>query len=289
MRARATHPSILLIVPNVRSVRLLRAVPVLVLGILAGCGDDPHKPKVDPTKPAAIAVTSGANQVGAPSAPLPAPIVAHVTNAQGTGIAGAPVAFSVVRGLGMVANAPTTTVTTDGAGNAQVGWTLGNGAVRQQIAVTAGTVTQSVDATVDTSRALYISLRDTANVGDTLRVWAAAGLAGAPGEVWGAVMSTLTWTDTGYVTPFRIVRVDSSARFYYHFAPSGKMLTTAASFPTNPAGTGPRMWALDYVVKAAAKGHDVVFTFSASDLVAARTFVDLKNAVTPVGATVHIR
>jgi hypothetical protein len=91
------------------------------------------------------------------------------------------------------------------------------------------------------------------------------------------------------VSPFRIVRVDSSARFYYHFEPSGKMLTTAASFPANPAGSGPRMWALDYVVKPGAKGHDVVFTFSASDLIAARTFVSLRDAVTPVGATVHIR
>ena len=60
--------------PNVSSVRPLRAVPALVLAILAAsCGDNPNTP-VNTNAPASLAVSAGNDQTGLPNAPLATPV-----------------------------------------------------------------------------------------------------------------------------------------------------------------------------------------------------------------------
>ena len=267
----------------------LPAVSLLVLAIAAACSDSPTKPANNNT-PAAITLKSGEGQVGTPGASLPAPLVARVTNSRGNAIAGTSVTFTVTRGFGNVA---ASTVTTDANGEASTTWSLGDGSVRQLLTVKAGSVSQLATATVDTSRAVYLPERDTANVGDTLHVWASVGLGGAPGEAWGSLVSNLGWNDTSYVKALTYSRADSHMEFFNVFGQTMRTLQTAASFPenqsSNPDG-GPRVYALNFLVKQAASGKDISFTLGSSALVGARTFTDLRNSVVgSVGATVHVR
>lgn len=278
--------------PNASSVRPLSAVSTLVLAALAACGDkNPNKP-VDLNAPAAVTVTAGGGQTGLPGAALAQPIVAKVVNAQGSPLSGASVTFKVARGNGYVANATSTTVVTDAQGTASVSWFLGSGTVRQALDVSAGTAVQRVAAVVDTTRLLYLSAPDTVNAGDTLHLWTAVGLSQAPGEVWGTLVSTLYWPDKSYVTFVHLTPVDPAMVYFYHNAPTLDGVTLAASLPTNSAAaatSGPRMYSVDLVINSAAKGKDVLFTLGARDLVAARTFTDLKPRADAVGTSVHVR
>lgn len=262
---------------------------MVVLAVVAACGDNPNKPK-NLNDPAAIALTSGQAQVGMPGVALPAPIVARVTNSQGNPIANTPVTFSVTRGFGSVASA---TVTSDANGQAATSWTLGDGSVRQLLSVTAGKVTQLATARVDTTRLVYLSVPDTAKVGDTLHVWTSVGLSAAPGEAWGSLVSTIGWSDTSYVKALSYSRADARMEFFNVFGQTLRTLQTAASFPENQSSNldgGPRVFALNFLVKQAASGKDVSFTVGASAIVGARTFTDLRSAAgSAVGATVHIR
>lgn len=263
-----------------------------MLAILAACGDNPNKPG-SKTTPASVAVSAGNNQVGLPDAPLATPVAVQVLNAQSSPLANTTVTFNVITGGGSVANAASTTVTTDADGKAQVGWVLGEGSVRQVLEAKAGSVTTRLRAVVDTSRVMYLSVRDTAAVGDTIRVWTAVGLANAPGEAWGSAISMLSWSDTTLVRlTYRLGAADPGMKFYSHIAPSGSMVTSAASLPgntTSSATGGPRLFGIDFVVKPGAKGKDVHFTLSSSALVGAGTFTDLHNSVGVVGATVHVK
>jgi len=273
----------------IRSHRPLIAVSMVVLAVAAACGDNPNKPK-NSNDPAAIAVTSGQGQVGMPGVTLPAPIVARVTNAKGNALANTPVTFTVTRGSGIVAS---TMVTTDANGQASTSWTLGDGSVRQLLSVSAGKASQVATARVDTTRLIYLSVPDTAKVGDTLHVWTSVGLAGAPGEAWGSLLSIIGWSDTSYVKALSYSRADTRMEFFNVFGQTMRTLQTAASFPENQASNldgGPRVFALNFLVKQAATGKDVSFTIGSSGLVGARTFTDLRSAAgTAVGATVHIR
>lgn len=280
-------------VPNVSSVRPLRAVPALVLATLAAChGDGPNKPP-NLTTPASVSVTAGNNQTGLPGAPLATPVSVQVLNAQNSPLANSTVTFSVVTGSGSVASATSTTVTTDADGKAQTTWVLGEGSVRQLLQAKAGNATARLRAVVDTSRVMYLSVRDTVAVGDTIRVWTAVGLENAPGEAWGSAISVLNWGDTNSVRlTYRLAVADPSLKFFSHIGATGTAVASAASLPTNSSGSatgGPRMFGIDFVVKPAAKGKDVQFTLGATALVGARTFTNLRTSVGVVGATVHVQ
>jgi hypothetical protein len=217
----------------------------------------------------------------------------RVTNAQGSPLANSTLSFSVLTGSGSVASAASTTVTTDADGVAQTTWVLGAGSVRQYLEAKAGNATARLRAVVDTSRLMYLSVRDTAAVGDTLHLWTAVGLANAEGEAWGAAVTILSWGDTSYVTrTSRLTAADAQMRSFSHLALSKNSVTLAASLPTNAstsATAGPRMFAIDFVVRSAAKGKDINFTLANPALVGARTFTDLHGSVGAVGATVHVQ
>lgn len=265
---------------------------MLVLGVLAACGDKGTTKPVDQNAPASVAITSGDNQTGRAGAPLASPIVAQVKSASGAALSGKTVTITPARGDGTIGGSSSYTAVTDAEGKVQVPWSLGAGSVRQLLQFSAGTVSQRATAIVDTTRTLYLSAPDTASVGDTVRVWTAAGLAQSPGEAWGALASTITWGDSSYAGAVTVIKADSRTAFFYHFSPARNEINTAVSLPTNAAGSptgGPRVYALDFVVKAAARGRDLRFTLSSSALVGASTFTNLLNGMNPVGATVHIR
>ena len=117
--------------------------------VVAACSSDKGTNSGNHSTPAAIAISAGNNQVGTPSATLASPIAARVTNSQGNPLAGQAVSFAVTRGSGAVSAA---TVTTDNNGVAQTTWTLGTGAVRQEVTATVGSLAQVATATVDTTR-----------------------------------------------------------------------------------------------------------------------------------------
>ena len=279
--------------PNVSSVRPLHAVPALVLAILAAsCGDNPNKP-VNTNAPASLAVSAGNDQTGLPNAPLATPVAVQVFNGRNAPLANTTVTFNVVTGGGNVANASSASVTTDADGIARTSWVLGGGSVRQLLEAKAGNAATRLRAVVDTSRVMYLSVRDTAVVGDTIRVWTAVGLANAPGEVWGSAISILSWGDTSAVRlTYRLGVADPTMKFFSHIAPAGNMVTAAASLPgnnsANPAG-GPRLFGIDFIVRSAAKGKDIHFTLGSTALVGAGTFTDLSSAIGAVGATVHVK
>lgn len=278
---------------NVQLRRPLSAVPAVLLVILAACGDRNGTQPINPKTPAALAVTGGGNQSGLPGTALASPIVARVTNARGNPVAGANIVFKVTRGAGAISDGSQFTTVTDANGTAQVNWALGSSAVRQQLSISAGTISQQVTATVDTARLLYLSTPDTVSVGDTIRVWASAGLADTPGEVWGSMIGSIGWSSASYVTWVqRVTPADRGMEFFYHSAPTSDALTMAGSLPSNAATSataGPRMFRLDFVALPAAKGHDIVFNFSSTGLVAARTFTNLRTGIRVVGATVTVR
>lgn len=77
-----------------------------------------------------IAAVSGANQNGTAGAPLPAPVVVKVTDAQGRDVSGQQVSFTVTGGSGTVSPA---SAATDANGQASTQWTLGPAAGANQM------------------------------------------------------------------------------------------------------------------------------------------------------------
>ncbi len=250
---------------------------------VAACSDSPTKGGSNGT-PAAIAISSGDNQVGMPGTPLAAPIAVRVTNAQGNPVAGKPVDFTVTRGAGTVASA---TVTTDNNGVARTAWTLGSGTVRQEVKATTNSIAQSVYATVDTTRSLFLlPMRDTVSVGDTIWVSMIAGTTGLSGEVRGAVREKVT---NNIPSGAGIVSVIYTRGEYLDLQqPSGAVLGFVTSGPTNVQARQLYM-RLGYLARQAGSGHDVVLTHASDSFIGARTFNDLRDRVSVVGAVVHIR
>lgn len=250
---------------------------------VAACSDSPTKGGSNGT-PAAIAINSGDNQVGMPGTPLAAPIAVRVTNAQGNPVAGKPVDFTVTRGAGTVASA---TVTTDNNGVAQTAWTLGSATVRQEVKATTNSLVQSVYATVDTTRSLFLlPLRDTVSVNDTIWVNMIAGTSGLNGEVRGAVQETVSNSIPAGAGLVRIMYTQGEMLDYQ--APTGSALRLATTAPQNSQSRQLYM-RLGYLARAIGSGHDVLLTHTATSFIGARTFTDLTNRVSVVGASVHIR
>lgn len=250
---------------------------------VAACSDSPTKGGNNGT-PAAIAMSSGDNQVGMPGTPLAAPIAVRVTNAQGNPVAGKPVDFTVTRGAGTVASA---TVSTDNNGVAQTSWTLGSGTVRQEVKATINSLVQSAIATVDTTRSLFLlPSRDTVSVGDTIWVSMIAGTSGLNGEVRGAVRETITNNIPSGAGIARVIY--TQGEFLDVQQPTGAVLNFVTSGPTNAQARQLYM-RLGYVARQIGSGHDVVLTHTSDSFIGARTFTSLRDRVSVVGAMVHIR
>jgi Big-like domain-containing protein len=236
--------------------------------------------------PAAIAVSAGGNQVGMAGAPLPAPISVRVTNSQGNPVSGTPVTFTITRGGGTVS---AVTVTSDANGIAQTTWTLGNGAVRQTIEVTAGSAELEVTANVDTTRALYLMAKaDTVSVGDTIWVDAVAGTSGLSGEVRGAVQETVTNSMPAGASFTPPVYYFYSGEYIDYVQPKANELDFLTSNPGRTESTQ-RYIRIGYIARQTGAGHNVDFKHDVKSFIGARTFTDLLSRVSVVGTTVHIR
>lgn len=97
--------------------------------LFTACGGDATSPPDDAGDQAAIAVSSGDGQDGAPGMPLGAPLVVRVTDAGGRPVRSATVRFEATTGEGFTLPQ---TVTTDAAGLASTRWYLGAAAGAQQ-------------------------------------------------------------------------------------------------------------------------------------------------------------
>lgn len=280
----ATYPPARRIVQSSRASRPLVAASAFALLAAAACGSDNGTKGPDNSAPAALVVSSGNNQIGAPGSALPAPIAARVTNSQGNPVAGKAVTFTVTRGLGTVGSA---TVNTDNSGIAQTTWTLGNGAVRQEAVVTIGALTQMATASVDTTRSLFLmALRDTVSVGDTIWINEIAGTTALLGETRGAVQQTITTSSSAAASIVSVIY--TSGEYIDINQPSAAVLNFITSGPANPA---PRQLYMrtGYLARSLGAGKDVQFTHAATAFLGARTFNDLLTRVSVVGTSVHIR
>jgi hypothetical protein len=91
---------------------LVLAAPCLVLFTACGGGDSvsgPTTPKIDPTKPAAIALVAGSGQTVRVKSSVPNPPTFKVTNASGVGIPNVTVNFTIVAGGGGLSSTVATT------------------------------------------------------------------------------------------------------------------------------------------------------------------------------------
>src|SRR5215472_3924629 len=122
--------------------------------------------------PTVLAVQSGNNQTGTVGGPLPGPLQVRVTAADGLGVKGIPVQFSILTGGGSIASSP---VVTDTGGYASVTPTFGTlaGAVSYQAAV-AGLTPVSFSATAKAGLPTQVLVNagdgQSANAGATLTI-----------------------------------------------------------------------------------------------------------------------
>jgi hypothetical protein len=103
--------------PSVAVIRLAGLTFFLLVGALAGCGDDVTAPQSPPNLSMA-----GDHQSAFVLDPLPNPLTVTVNSANGAPLGGETVHWSVVSGGGTLSAA---SVVTDQAGHASVNWTLG--------------------------------------------------------------------------------------------------------------------------------------------------------------------
>jgi hypothetical protein len=272
-------------VTSFRASRPLVAASAFALIAAAACGGSDGGTKGgDNSAPAAISISGGNSQTGMAGSALAAPLAARVTNAQGNPVSGKPVNFTVTRGLGTVAS---TTVNTDNNGIAQTAWTLGTGAVRQEVLATIGSYEALATANIDTTRALFLlALKDTVSVGDTIWINSISGTTGLGGEVRGAVQQLIT-SSIPAATKIAAIHYLSGEYFDYQ-APTPASLSFVTSNPTNTIRRHLYLQ-LGYVAQAIGAGKDVQFTHTSASFLGARSFNDIRNRVSVVGTSVHIR
>jgi len=256
------------------------ATAFALLAVAACSSDGPTKGGNNGT-PAAVTISSGDNQIGVPGSPLPSEIAARVTNAQGNPIAGNSVAFTVTRGDGTVASA---SVSTDNDGVARTAWTLGNGAVRQELTATAGSAKRMATATVDTTRSLFLlPARDTVAVGDTIWLSLISGTTALGGEVRGAVQESIV---NSTPTAAKLAAIQYTGGEYFDYTGNSGTLNLMTAGPTNTLARQTYM-RVGYLTTSGSK--TIKFTHSAAGFVSARTFNDLLGRVSVVGASVYVR
>lgn len=102
------------------------AASLVVTTLVAACGGDSTGPRT----PAQLTLVSGGGQTAAVATALPQPIVVQVVDANGSGVGGTAVQWSVASGAGALSS---TSVQSDSRGRAQVSWTLGAAAGGQSL------------------------------------------------------------------------------------------------------------------------------------------------------------
>lgn len=110
---------------------LIVAASMLALATLDGCASSDRVVDLYPPVAANITIASGNNQSAQIGTDLPAPLEVSVTTADGTGVAGLTVYWTVTAGGGTISAANSIT---DAMGHTSVGWTLGNTAGTQSVA-----------------------------------------------------------------------------------------------------------------------------------------------------------
>src|SRR6476469_7551081 len=106
---------------------IVLAAPCILLFTACGGGDSvsaPGTPKVDPTKPTAIALIAGGGQTVRIKSSVPNAPIFKVTNGNGAGIPNVTVNFTVVAGGGALSSAVATTAN-DGTVSSPA-WTVGS-------------------------------------------------------------------------------------------------------------------------------------------------------------------
>jgi hypothetical protein len=127
--------------------RLTRFALALVAFAAAACKDGPAEPP-RPGPPAALVVTGGAQAARAGTS-VTTPITIRVNDANGRGVPGQTVSFTVELGGGSLAAA---SAVTNAEGIATMpAWTIGKSAVPQSVRATVGSLSSDITATVQTS------------------------------------------------------------------------------------------------------------------------------------------
>jgi hypothetical protein len=138
--------------------RLTRLAFVLAAVAATACKDGPAEPP-RPGPPAALVVTGGAQAARAGTA-LAAPVTVRVNDAEGRGVSGQTVSFTVALGGGTLAAA---SAVTNAEGIATMpAWTMGKSAVPQSVRVTLGSLSSDIAATVQTSYLIDVRFFGTA-------------------------------------------------------------------------------------------------------------------------------
>ncbi len=130
---------------------------ILVSGLiaLAACGGGDGPPAVGP--PSQIVPVAGASQGARANTDLPAPVQVSVRDANGRGVAGQTVTFTVAAGGGTLAGGITATAVSDASGTATAPtWKLGKSANTQTLRVSLGSITADISATVQTGYQITI-------------------------------------------------------------------------------------------------------------------------------------
>ncbi len=236
---------------------------------------------------AGVEVVDGDAQNAMAGRALPRPVVFRARDANGNEKGGVPVAFTVVRGGGTLSTA---SASTGPDGRVSAGWTLGTQTVDQRIGASAGGFTATAVAAVDTTRAVYLVLPDSAAVGDTVAVRVRINLVNAGSQRRGAIQAALNWNGAG----LRFLRftardaLEHGSAFAPGAAGGAGPVTVLLSRARNDLAAETVFTMLFLVTSRTAPG-DVPVTLSLASLVGAGSFDDLLPQVSVVGGVIRIR
>jgi hypothetical protein len=267
-----------------RACEPLLCVPLLLLS-LACHGDKATAPRTS-IELASIALVSGDGQTGLAGAALPAPLVVEARDRLGHPKPGVEITFAATRGGTLGAQS----VTTNADGRASTPWMLGTQHIHQQATARAAGLDKVLTATasVDTTRALYVSVRDTVEAGDTVTVNVRINLAGAGNARRGMVVGTLGWPTSQLTFQSLITREGDLSSSKYTSGANGA-LTVATGAPANVFTGDEIAFAAHFLVPASASGQDIQLSLTPRGVVAAGTLADLLGQISAVGTSTHVR
>lgn len=239
----------------------------------------------DPGALAGIEPAEGNGQSGAALRPLPQPVSFRARDAYGNGKPGVPMTFAVVRGGGTLASA---SGTTGADGRAGTGWTLGTLEIDQRITATAASFTATGAATVDTTRAVFLSLPDSAGIGDTVNAAVRVNLSGLGTQRRGFVSATLNWSGVTLRAVSIPIRDSKEQGTSYIPTVGAAPVTVAVSRARNDLASE-TAFTVRFVVQGRTAPGDVPISLSVLSLLGAGTIDDLRGSVSVVGDVIRIR
>ncbi|MBV9773964.1 MAG: hypothetical protein JO040_08440 [Gemmatimonadetes bacterium] len=248
---------------------------------------------------AGVEVAQGSGQVGTAAKALPQPVVFRAYDSYGNDRPGAALALTVMRGGGTLA---ASSATTGADGRMGATWTLGTQSVDQRVAAIAtlpatntgsvgnvGSVTAFATASVDTTRTLFLSLPDSAAVGDTVNAEVHVNLTGLGGTRRGLLSATLNWTGATLRVVSIPIRDSREQGTSYIPAVGAAPVTVLVSRPRNDL-PNEVAFTVRFVVQARAfPSTDVAMSLTPLSLLGAGTFDDLLGSVSVVGDVIRIR